>query len=176
MCARTPGRQPPEVWPVGFPNLERFGVSECPGASTGSHWEEAQKAPNIERLGVRGVPGESTASHREGAQKTPNIERRRVATGANHPASHSSALRRGPGTPAIGTPAGDQSTVMHVTPNRPLVRQDRIRRQSRHPVLQVLHCRPTMVTDLYTHPRKMPRRSGIAGFILPRGATGVPIS
>src|ERR1700722_12884012 len=33
----------------------------------------------------------------ESAQK---IERRRVATGANHPASHSSALRRGPGTPA----------------------------------------------------------------------------
>src|SRR5439155_21301958 len=51
------------------------------------------------------------------------IGRRRVATGANHPASHSSAFRRGPGTPA-GAPTGDQSTAMHVTPKPPLVRQD----------------------------------------------------
>src|SRR5262252_11192878 len=55
------------------------------------------------------------------------IGRRRVATGANHPASHSSAFRRGPGTPA-GAPTGDQSTGMHVTPKPPLVRQDRITR------------------------------------------------
>src|SRR6266516_3379490 len=55
------------------------------------------------------------------------IGRRRVATGANHPASHSSAFRRGPGTPA-GAPTGDQSTSTHVTPKPPLVRQDRITR------------------------------------------------
>jgi hypothetical protein len=79
-----------------------------------------------------GAPGVSpradTASRRRGGKKPPSIERRRVATGANHPASHSSALRRGPGTPAIGAPAGDQSTGKNVTPNIPLVRQDRITR------------------------------------------------
>ena len=53
-----------------------------------------------------------------------------MATGANHPASHSSAFRRGPGTPA-GAPTGDQSTVMHVTPKPPLVRQDRMTSRSR---------------------------------------------
>ena len=33
-----------------------------------------------------------------------------------------------------GAPAGDQSTEIHVTPNLPVVRQDRITRQSRHAV------------------------------------------
>src|SRR5215469_10152111 len=33
----------------------------------------------------------------------------------------------------IGAPAGDQGTGKHVTPNPPLVRQDRIRTQSRYP-------------------------------------------
>jgi hypothetical protein len=50
------------------------------------------------------------------ALKGPSIGRRRVATGANHPASQSSALRRGPGTPA-GAPTGDQSTGLNATPN-----------------------------------------------------------
>ena len=58
------------------------------------------------------------------------IERRRVATGANHPASHSSALRRGPGTPAR-CPSGGPEHRNHVTPNSPLVRQDRITSESR---------------------------------------------
>src|SRR5215472_8135775 len=46
--------------------------------------------------------------------KGPSIGRRRVATGANHPASQSSAFRRGPGTPA-GAPTGDQSTGLNAT-------------------------------------------------------------
>src|ERR1039457_3234190 len=70
-------------------------------------------------------PRENTASRGEADQGSAKLGRRRVATGANHPASHSSAFRRGPGTPA-GAPTGDQSTVMHVTPKPPLVRQDRI--------------------------------------------------
>jgi hypothetical protein len=79
--------------------------------------------------GVRGVvtPG----GYCELLPRRPGIERRRVATGANHPASHSSAFRRGPGTPA-GAPTGDQSTAMHVTPKPPLVRQDRITSRSGH--------------------------------------------
>jgi hypothetical protein len=62
--------------------------------------------------------------------ESPGAKRRRVATGANHPASHSSAFRRGPGTPA-GAPTGDQSTAMHVTPKPPLARQDLDYRLSR---------------------------------------------
>jgi hypothetical protein len=77
-------------------------------------------------------PGQTLRASRRGPPKGPSIGRRRVATGANHPASQSSALRRGPGTPAVGAPAGDQSTGKHVTPNLPLVRQDRITRQSHH--------------------------------------------
>src|SRR5215467_1948462 len=50
------------------------------------------------------------------AAKRLSIARRRVATGANHPASQSSAFRRGPGTPA-GAPTGDQSTGLNSTPN-----------------------------------------------------------
>src|SRR5262249_31190857 len=50
------------------------------------------------------------------ASKRLSIGRRRVATGANHPASQSSAFRRGPGTPA-GAPTGDQSTGLNSTPN-----------------------------------------------------------
>ena len=59
------------------------------------------------------------------------MERRRVATGANHPASQSSAFRRGPGTPA-GAPTGDQSTTAMLHRNPPLcvktgLRADRVR-------------------------------------------------
>jgi hypothetical protein len=74
-------------------------------------------------------PGSVLRAVGAGDRRPPSIERRRVATGANHPASHSSAFRRGPGTPA-GAPTGDQSTAMHVTPKPPLVRQDRITSRS----------------------------------------------
>src|ERR1017187_5865979 len=82
------------------------------------------------RGGPGGRPPENTASRAEADQRSAKLGRRRVATGANHPASHSSAFRRGPGTPA-GAPTGDQSTVMHVTPKPPLVRQDRMTSRSR---------------------------------------------
>ena len=74
-------------------------------------------------------PGKILRAVAEAGRRPASIERRRVATGANHPASHSSAFRRGPGTPA-GAPTGDQSTAMHVTPKPPLVRQDRITNRS----------------------------------------------
>src|ERR1017187_9684802 len=47
-------------------------------------------------------------------------ERRRVATGANHPASHSSALRRGPGTPATVPRRGTRAplSMLHRTAPR----------------------------------------------------------
>src|SRR5262249_42189274 len=77
------------------------------------------------------TPRTSTASRGEGSKST-RIGRRRVATGANHPASQSSAFRRGPGTPA-GAPTGDQSTTTNVTPKPPLVRQDPITSTSRIP-------------------------------------------
>jgi hypothetical protein len=74
--------------------------------------------------GFRGVaPPGNTASHRRGP-KGSSIGRRRVATGANHPASQSSALRRGPGTPA-GAPTGDQSTGLNATTIPPTMHQTR---------------------------------------------------
>src|ERR1700730_5483929 len=69
-------------------------------------------------------PGEILRAMAKLDRRSAKLGRRRVATGANHPASHSSAFRRGPGPPA-GAPTGDQSTAMHVTPKPPLVRQDR---------------------------------------------------
>src|SRR5215831_11178701 len=88
------------------------------------------------------------------------IGRRRVATGANHPASHSSAFRRGPGTPA-GAPTGDQSTGMHVTPKPPLVRQDRITRD------RVGRCFFSNRGTVCAHPREVPS-TGVA-VVVPRG-------
>src|ERR1022692_4321230 len=46
-------------------------------------------------------------------------ERRRVATGANHPASHTSALRRGPGTPAQVPRRGTRAPVSMLHRNPP---------------------------------------------------------
>ncbi len=43
--------------------------------------------------------------------RPPDMERRRVATGANHPASHSSAFRRGPGTPAAVPRRGTRAPI-----------------------------------------------------------------
>ena len=86
-------------------------------------------------------PGKILRADGEGVRRTPGIGRRRVATGANHPASHSSAFRRGPGTPA-GAPTGDQSTAMHVTPKAPVVHQDRIRRRSGQRAQSVVTGRP----------------------------------
>ena len=40
-----------------------------------------------------------------------SIGRRRVATGANHPASRSSAFRRGPGTPAAALRRGTRAPI-----------------------------------------------------------------
>src|SRR5262249_40599945 len=48
-----------------------------------------------------------------------NDARRRVATGANHPASHSSALRRGPGTPALVLRRGTRAPVRCYTNDPP---------------------------------------------------------
>ena len=67
-------------------------------------------------------PGQILRAPGEGP-KGLSIGRRRVATGANHPASQSSAFRRGPGTPASGAPTGDQSTGGYVTRRPPLVCQ-----------------------------------------------------
>jgi hypothetical protein len=76
------------------------------------------------------APREDTTGLGEGARRAPSsrgcakLGRRRVATGANHPASQSSAFRRGPGTPA-GAPTGDQSTGLNATPKPTLMHQTR---------------------------------------------------
>ena len=55
-----------------------------------------------------------------GEAKAPQIGRRRVATGANHPASQSSALRRGPGTPAVVLRRGTRAPVCMLQEDPPL--------------------------------------------------------
>jgi hypothetical protein len=55
-------------------------------------------------------PGRALRAIGEG-QKAPSIVRRRVATGANHPASRSSAFRRGPGTPAVMLRRGTRASI-----------------------------------------------------------------
>jgi hypothetical protein len=57
--------------------------------------------------------------------RPPDMERRRVATGANHPASHSSAFA------GCGAPTGDQSTDMNATRKPPRMCQDPITSPSR---------------------------------------------
>jgi hypothetical protein len=69
-------------------------------------------------------PGGDCELMRRRPGRAPKIGRRRVATGANHPASQSSAFRRGPGTPA-GAPTGDQSTASNATTIPPTMHQTR---------------------------------------------------
>ena len=63
--------------------------------------------------GVRGgrPPGKALRAPAERRQRRPSMARRRVATGANHPASRSSAFRRGPGTPAVALRRGTRAPI-----------------------------------------------------------------
>ena len=63
----------------------------------------------------RGVP-EDRVSRADTEQKR---GRRRVATGANHPASQSSAFRRGPGTPAVVPRRGTRAPIESYTETPP---------------------------------------------------------
>ncbi len=78
----------------------RPALSRCAGPV------EGERRPAVDWMGPRGGSGGSSprasiASRCEGGRRPPKTGRRRVATGANHPASQSSAFRRGPGTPAV---------------------------------------------------------------------------
>src|SRR5450755_3532265 len=74
------------------------------------------------RPGVRGVvPGKALRAQRERRQRRPSMGRRRVATGANHPASHSSAFRRGPGTPVGCSNGGPEHRYECYTETPPYV-------------------------------------------------------
>ena len=85
--------------PAGHVRTDRIRSSRGPrrAHAPGHQLKPAGAAPD------RGVPGGRppgrTASHSEGAPRAPKIGRRRVATGANHPASQSSAFRRGTRAP-----------------------------------------------------------------------------
>ena len=78
-----------------------------------------EKKANAEHHPLQGATGgsggspprKSTASHWRRGRKAPSIVRRRVATGANHPASRSSAFRRGPGTPAVMLRRGTRASI-----------------------------------------------------------------
>ena len=57
---------------------------------------------------------------------------RRVATGANHPASHSSALRRGPGTPAVVPRRGTRAPLKIVHRKSPYVSRSKCQLNAGH--------------------------------------------
>jgi len=82
-------------------------------AAAGRRWPTARTTygPEAARGSGGSSPRMSTASHRRGDQRAPSIGRRRVATGANHPASRSSAFRRGPGTPAVMLRRGTRASI-----------------------------------------------------------------
>ena len=61
--------------------------------------------------GPGGRPPEEHCEPLARGRKAPSIGRRRVATGANHPASRSSAFRRGPGTPAVMLRRGTRASI-----------------------------------------------------------------
>jgi hypothetical protein len=80
------------------------------GGSQGSPVWPDQPEPGLP-WGPGVAPGQILRAKGELALKPASIERRRVATGANHPASHTSALRRGPGTPASVPQRGTRAPV-----------------------------------------------------------------
>jgi hypothetical protein len=79
----------------------------------------ASTSPGMTAVALIGavIPGKRLAAE---------LERRRVATGANHPASHSSALRRGPGTPATVPRRGTRAPVSRIHRKPSLAHPDRI--------------------------------------------------
>ena len=66
-------------------------------------------------------PGKALRARAERRRRRPSMGRRRVATGANHPASHSSAFRRGPGTPVGCSDGGPEHRYECYTETPPYV-------------------------------------------------------
>ena len=124
--ARSPGG-----WPTAGANTGRDGwqkhagqsaahgmtpqVTSPQGVAGGRRPGPAQ--PGIGRLGARGIPGKTLRATAKSATRPTKIGRRRVATGANHPASHSSAFRRGPERQQVLRRGPEHR--MHVTPKPP---------------------------------------------------------
>ncbi len=71
-------------------------------------------SPTYGARAMRGFGGSSPGKARRALRSRPEGDedgRRRVATGANHPASRSSAVRRGPGTPAVMLRRGTRASI-----------------------------------------------------------------
>ena len=102
-CAAT---RPPHVQPPGRPcAATRPPHVQPPGQRRAT--SQTRRPPG----GPGVAPRANTASHRRGDRRPPSMGRRRVATGANHPASHSSAFRRGPGTPVTVLRRGTRAPI-----------------------------------------------------------------
>ena len=78
----------------------------------------AWTATSVFLLAIRAVPEKDRATPGGYGGKPPGVAFIGAPTGARNAGN--------------GAPAGDQSTGKHVTPNPPLVRQDRITSESRH--------------------------------------------
>src|SRR6185437_6945146 len=120
-CQAQPGTRTKDLGPVTQPppppTPEKTPASRTPTASTTQKANGERKA-NGEHHPHRGPPGgpgvappEEHCEPLARGRKAPSIVRRRVATGANHPASRSSAFRRGPGTPAVMLRRGTRASI-----------------------------------------------------------------
>jgi len=87
----------------GFPREKAIAEFRKPNRTASRRWLARWATAGQERRA-----GETDLAKGRAAGKK---DRRRVATGANHPASHSSALRRGPGTPATVPRRGTRAPV-----------------------------------------------------------------
>src|SRR6202161_3841799 len=97
--------------------LARRAVAKLPLASRKADAERLSRA----RGPREGPPREGrrvSAASLGYRSEEKELGRRRVATGANHPASRSSAFRRGPGTPAVVPRRGTRApaNMLHRTP------------------------------------------------------------
>jgi len=112
------GKPPNEQHPTAREAAQRtapHGEGSRPTNSTPRRGKPAnEQHPHGEGAtrGVRGVvPPDKHCEPMRSRPKAASIGRRRVATGANHPASRSSAFRRGPGTPAAVPRRGTRAPI-----------------------------------------------------------------
>ena len=118
-CQAQPGTRTKDPGAVTQPTREEGHSEQKPNGehhpqkANGEQKANDEHHPPQRAAGGSGgsPPRKSTASHWRRSRKAPSIVRRRVATGANHPASRSSAFRRGPGTPAVMLRRGTRASI-----------------------------------------------------------------
>jgi hypothetical protein len=125
-AAARPGRAVSAMWCSATWVLRRCSSSDSPLASHGlTGWYRngihsglrQSRGLSMAATAITEFPHDQVAQRQVTERNVRKDERRRVATGANHPASQSSALRRGPGTPATVPRRGTRAplSMLHRT-------------------------------------------------------------